>query len=137
MDKKLPRYRSGDRRLDSQIAELAEAANVGEHHDLLFEMIVSALRLARENDDRGDIKLLNSALKELRYSMGVFAPYKDTYKLSIFGSARTPPEHPNYQAAAALGAAVAERGWMVITGCLLYTSPSPRDGLLSRMPSSA
>ena len=26
---------------------------------------------------------------------------------------------------------------MMITGCLLYTSPSPRDGLLSRMPSSA
>ena len=24
-----------------------------------------------------------------------------------------------------------------IGGCLLYTSPSPRDGLLSRMPSSA
>ena len=24
-----------------------------------------------------------------------------------------------------------------INGCLLYTSPSPRDGLLSRMPSSA
>ena len=23
------------------------------------------------------------------------------------------------------------------TSCLLYTSPSPRDGLLSRMPSSA
>ena len=26
-------------------------------------------------------------------------------------------------------------GWCY--GCLLYTSPSPRDGLLSRMPSSA
>ena len=25
----------------------------------------------------------------------------------------------------------------VSTACLLYTSPSPRDGLLSRMPSSA
>ena len=25
----------------------------------------------------------------------------------------------------------------VTAGCLLYTSPSPRDGLLSRMPSSA
>ena len=24
-----------------------------------------------------------------------------------------------------------------LIGCLLYTSPSPRDGLLSRMPSSA
>ena len=30
------------------------------------------------------------------------------------------------------------RGDMSIIGtCLLYTSPSPRDGLLSRMPSSA
>ena len=26
---------------------------------------------------------------------------------------------------------------MQVDGCLLYTSPSPRDGLLSRMPSSA
>ena len=26
---------------------------------------------------------------------------------------------------------------VAITTCLLYTSPSPRDGLLSRMPSSA
>ena len=25
----------------------------------------------------------------------------------------------------------------LVYGCLLYTSPSPRDGLLSRMPSSA
>ena len=27
--------------------------------------------------------------------------------------------------------------WNVVWACLLYTSPSPRDGLLSRMPSSA
>ena len=27
--------------------------------------------------------------------------------------------------------------WGLLKGCLLYTSPSPRDGLLSRMPSSA
>ena len=31
-------------------------------------------------------------------------------------------------------------GWLIVSllwNCLLYTSPSPRDGLLSRMPSSA
>ena len=28
-------------------------------------------------------------------------------------------------------------GYLSVAGCLLYTSPSPRDGLLSRMPSSA
>ena len=27
--------------------------------------------------------------------------------------------------------------WELLVRCLLYTSPSPRDGLLSRMPSSA
>ena len=30
-----------------------------------------------------------------------------------------------------------EHGNLGANGCLLYTSPSPRDGLLSRMPSSA
>ena len=35
-----------------------------------------------------------------------------------------------------LGYLVAEHGAEVYD-CLLYTSPSPRDGLLSRMPSSA
>ena len=28
-------------------------------------------------------------------------------------------------------------GYELVRACLLYTSPSPRDGLLSRMPSSA
>ena len=41
---------------------------------------------------------------------------------------------------------LAKKGWSDVvlverkeltSGCLLYTSPSPRDGLLSRMPSSA
>ena len=31
----------------------------------------------------------------------------------------------------------AEGDWEQMHDCLLYTSPSPRDGLLSRMPSSA
>ena len=30
-----------------------------------------------------------------------------------------------------------EAGRLKMEACLLYTSPSPRDGLLSRMPSSA
>ena len=38
------------------------------------------------------------------------------------------------KAAGAMAVAVRNRGY---DGCLLYTSPSPRDGLLSRMPSSA
>ena len=34
-------------------------------------------------------------------------------------------------------AVIAEKPSDIIKFCLLYTSPSPRDGLVSRMPSSA
>ena len=30
-----------------------------------------------------------------------------------------------------------EKGFQLVYGCLLYTSPSPRDSFRSRMPSSA
>ena len=33
--------------------------------------------------------------------------------------------------------ALFSRGFVVVSTCLLYTSPSPRDATLSRMPSSA
>ena len=36
-----------------------------------------------------------------------------------------------------IGEPIDERGPVKTKACLLYTSPSPRDGLLSRMPSSA
>ena len=32
---------------------------------------------------------------------------------------------------------MSDEAWDMVWDCLLYTSPSPRDGLLSRMPSSA
>ena len=42
-----------------------------------------------------------------------------------------------YQRGTQIPASEAQRGDLLFWGCLLYTSPSPRDGLLSRMPSSA
>ena len=36
--------------------------------------------------------------------------------VSVFGSARTPAEHPDYAMAQALGGALADAGWAVITG---------------------
>ena len=52
---------------------------------------------------------------------------------------KTPPEPASH--AAYLWAVLLARIYAVLPlifcGCLLYTSPSPRDGLLSRMPSSA
>ncbi|HTI52076.1 MAG TPA: TIGR00730 family Rossman fold protein, partial [Planctomycetaceae bacterium] len=37
-------------------------------------------------------------------------------KITVFGSARTPPEHPAYRMAVEFGRRMAEEGWMVVTG---------------------
>src|SRR5689334_8837246 len=66
--------------------------------DLVAETVEAALKLLRDQTNRGDIKLIDKALKELRYAMKVFAPYREVRKVSIFGSARTPETDPDYQA---------------------------------------
>lgn len=83
---------------------------------MVSEMIATALKLVSEGHDTAQLKLINSALKELRYAYRVFNTYRGERKLSIFGSARTPPEHPDFIAARALGEAMARHGWMSITG---------------------
>lgn len=110
------RYRTGNESLDTRIADLVDAAGVHRDQDLVFEMVVSAVRMGREAVDRGDLKLVNSALKELRYSFLVFEPYAEVSKVAIFGSARTERDDPGYLLARDFGRAMAERDWMVITG---------------------
>ena len=84
--------------------------------DMVGEIIANALKLLRDQTNRGDIKLINVSLKELRYALKVFAPYRDTLKVSIFGSARTAETHADYTSAASFGKMMAAAGWMVITG---------------------
>lgn len=112
----LPRYRTGDATLDDEIAKLVDAVAPGHSSDLVFEMIVTALRFAQDGANRGDLKIASSALKEMRYAFSVFAPYRASRKASIFGSARTKPDDPLYVQTQRLAAALADAGWMVVTG---------------------
>jgi uncharacterized protein (TIGR00730 family) len=80
------------------------------------EIVGTAMKLLRDQTNRGDIKLINQSLKELRYALQVFAPYREVRKVSIFGSARTPTTHPDYIAAADFARKMVSRDWMVITG---------------------
>lgn len=84
--------------------------------DVVVEIVTNALKLLRDQTNRGDMKLINTTLKELRYSLKVFAPYREVRKVSIFGSARTPEDHPDYVSAVEMGRRLAGQGWMVITG---------------------
>ena len=87
-----------------------------ENADLAEDIIATALRLLDEKMDRRDVRVIASAVKELRYSSKVFAPYRGRRKVTVFGSARTRPEQVEYQQAVEFGKAIVKRGFMVITG---------------------
>src|SRR6266568_8120118 len=98
------------------IGELVDRIGSAKDADLIYEMIVSAARLARDRATRGDLKIANAALKEMRYAFSVFEPYREARKAAIFGSARTRRDDPLYEQTVALARELARADWMVITG---------------------
>jgi len=91
-------------------------AGAGPNSELVRDMIVTALKAGRECDSRADLKLMSSTLKEMRFTAKVFGAYRGIRKITVFGSARTPSDHPAYRMASDLGQALAAQGDMVITG---------------------
>ncbi len=109
-------YSVGDPKAEQLIEELLEFCAEPELRDLFREMLTTLVKLGQEHKDRGDYKLINTALKELRHAFRVFLDYRDVRKVMIFGSARTPEDHPAYQMAMDLAQQLADRGMMIITG---------------------
>lgn len=112
----LPPYRTGDDDLDQRLVELLDAAGAETDRDQLFEILASGILLAGDEADRLDLKITNAALKEMRGAFALFGPYRDISKVTIFGSARTSRDHPLYPQTHRIAAALAERGWMIVTG---------------------
>jgi hypothetical protein len=97
------------------VAELVAAATSIPDGDLIGEMITTALKLGRDGASRGDLKLINTALKEMRYSNLVFSRHTEP-KVTIYGSARLHEGDPNYQITMEFASIMARSGWGVITG---------------------
>ena len=112
----MPFYDVSDKALSKTIDGILEELQPYSNLSLLREIFVTGVKLARENSDRGDVKILRTAVKELRYAFKVFASYRDVPKISIFGSARSQPEDSEFQAALDLGQKMVKAGYMVITG---------------------
>lgn len=108
-------YRTGDDAMDDALVELLDDIDPADR-EFVFELMVSAVRLSREDVDRGELKMMAASVKEFRYSFGVFAPYEGIRKCTVFGSARTKVGDPAYTCAHDFAAAIADREWMVITG---------------------
>ena len=110
---------------DSEIAALVEqlsSAVLDKNNAAKFdrkqitEMLTSALQLARDKPNTLNLKIANAALTEMREAFAMFAPYTERKKITIFGSARTTKDDPLYKLTEQVAKALADNGWMVVTG---------------------
>jgi uncharacterized protein (TIGR00730 family) len=102
--------------LDHEILEWLARGRGSANEELIAEMIQTVFRLVTDQTSRGDLKILNRALKELRYAFKIFAPYRTVRKTSIFGSARISEDNPYYEMAVDFSHRLTDEGFMVITG---------------------
>jgi uncharacterized protein (TIGR00730 family) len=102
--------------IEAQVVEWLKSQSGRGSEQLIGEMLRTVLKLGQEDASRGDLKILNRTLKELRHAFKIFAPYIALRKVSIFGSTRVAESDPYYLAAKELGHRLADEGFMVITG---------------------
>lgn len=101
---------------DEAISQLMSLVGDIRRPAIVREMILAALKAGQEDEERADLKLMNTTLKEMRFTAKVFGPYRGVKKVTVFGSARTKQDEPAYQMAFDFGRKLSKAGYMVITG---------------------
>ena len=102
--------------LQQRIRELIAFKGGGYNEPEVADILENALKLLTDVKNTGDVRVIRTELRELRYSFRLFAPYAHVRKVTIFGSARTQPNELAYQQAVEFGRKIAKAGFMVITG---------------------
>jgi uncharacterized protein (TIGR00730 family) len=115
-DQPTRRQWSVDPPFDARVQELVRDWGAEKSPELIEEMIVTALKIARDQMGVADLKLINRSLKELRYAAKVFAPYAQFRKVVVFGSARIAPEARESKVAEDFAREMVAHNYMVITG---------------------
>jgi hypothetical protein len=114
--KKTKKHAGAGVELRNRIRELIELKGGGHNENEVADIIENALKLLTDVQDTGDVRVIQTALRELRYAFRLFEPYAHIRKVAIFGSARTQPDRVEYQQAADFGNKIVQAGFMVITG---------------------
>jgi len=102
--------------LESQIEAWLRVQDSSGNQDQFAGILRTVLKLAADNTERGDLKILNRAMQELRHAFRIFTPYRGIRKVSIYGSTRVAEIDPYYQLVRDFARGLAEAGLMVITG---------------------
>jgi uncharacterized protein (TIGR00730 family) len=97
------------------VQELIEAYGGGNNEEIVADIVENALKMLHDVRSRGDARVIQAAVRELRYQFRLFSRYS-TRRVCVFGSARSGPETAEYKLAREFGAKAVAAGYMVITG---------------------
>lgn len=101
---------------DEKVRRFVAEWGSNKNPELIEEMIITALKMGGDEMGVADLKLINRSLKELRNAARVFAPYSAFRKVAVFGSARIPPNAPEFKVAEDFARRMVEENYMIITG---------------------
>ncbi|MBV9385197.1 MAG: LOG family protein [Chroococcidiopsidaceae cyanobacterium CP_BM_ER_R8_30] len=102
--------------LRADITELIDQLPTLKHRQLIQQALATIVRMASSETDRLDWKILSASLADMEQGFQIFYPYRNVRKITIFGSARTSAEQPEYQIAVEFARRVTQLGFMVMTG---------------------
>ncbi|MBE9041168.1 LOG family protein [Oscillatoriales cyanobacterium LEGE 11467] len=102
--------------LQAKILELLDGLPTVEHGQWIARSLATLLRIAHSDVERLDWKILTYALQDMEQGFEIFYPYRHVRKITIFGSARTPRDRPEYDLAVRFARRMTEYGFMIITG---------------------
>lgn len=106
----------GQAEVDTLISQVLDMVGLDANDDLVRSMVVTALEMDHAHLDRLELKIASQTLAEMLHAWEVFAPHRSKPKVTVFGSARTRPDDPDYRLTVDLGRRMTEAGWMTITG---------------------
>jgi uncharacterized protein (TIGR00730 family) len=115
-DQPVRRQWSVEAPFDERVRELVRDWGTAKSPELIEEMIITALKMARDEMSVADLKLINRSVKEMRYAAKVFAPFQHLRKVVVFGSSRILPDAPECKLAEEFARAMVAHDYMVITG---------------------
>ncbi len=102
--------------LSAELTELIDQLPNLKHGKWIERALAVLVRIAGEEVDRLDIKILTASLEDLEKGFQIFYPYRHIRKITIFGSARISAETSEYRLAVEFARRITELGFMVLTG---------------------
>jgi uncharacterized protein (TIGR00730 family) len=102
--------------LANDLHRLVDNLESTEHGELIYNALKTITQLSQTNAERLDWKILAGSLQDMQKAIAMFYPYRFNRKVSIFGSARTSTDVPEYQQAYKFAEQITQQGFMVITG---------------------